>query len=64
MRFAIKSERLKMATHPTKTECYADAVEQASAETELSIETFPQLSVYTSTEVLDSNFLPDEIISK
>jgi len=35
-----------------------DAVEQASAETGLPVETFPQLCSYTSAEVLDSNFLP------
>ncbi|MCL1472330.1 DUF29 domain-containing protein [Argonema antarcticum] len=40
-------------------ECYSDAVEQASAETGLSEETFPQLCPYTSAEVLDSQFLPE-----
>ena len=39
--------------------CYLDAVEQASAETELSVEIFPQECPYTSTEVLDSDFLPE-----
>ena len=39
--------------------CYLDAVEQASAETELPVERFPQECPYTSTEVLDSNFLPE-----
>lgn len=38
--------------------CYLDAVAQASAETGLSVETFPQACPYTSAEVLDSNFLP------
>lgn len=40
-------------------ECYSDAVEQAIAETELPVETFPQSCPYTSTEVLDSRFLPN-----
>ena len=40
-------------------ECYADAVEQASAETGLSLETFPQLCIYSAVEVLDSDFLPE-----
>ncbi|MCC3411916.1 MAG: DUF29 domain-containing protein [Microcoleus sp. PH2017_29_MFU_D_A] len=65
IRKAVKdSPSLRPYLEEVLAECYADAVEQASAETGLSIETFPQLSVYTSTEVLDSNFLPDEIISK
>lgn len=38
-------------------ECYLDAIEQASAETGLAEATFPQCP-YTSTEVLDSNFMP------
>lgn len=37
--------------------CYLDAVEQASAETELPVETFPQVCPFTSAEVLDSTFL-------
>jgi Domain of unknown function DUF29 len=40
--------------------CYSDAVKQASIETGLSLEVFPQLSPYTSVEVIDSNFLPDD----
>lgn len=38
--------------------CYLDAVAQASAETELPAETFPQSCPYTSIGILDSNFLP------
>ncbi len=53
------SPSLKPYLEEVFSECYSDAVEQASAETGLSIETFPQLCVYTSAEVLDSNFLPD-----
>ncbi|HAT13828.1 MAG TPA: DUF29 domain-containing protein, partial [Microcoleaceae bacterium UBA11344] len=34
------------------SECYSDAIEQASAETGLAIETFPPLCLYTSAEVL------------
>ena len=41
-------------------ECYWDAVESASVETGLPMEVFPQLCPYTSVEVLDSNFLPDD----
>ena len=44
--------------------CYAAAVKQASAETRLPIEVFPQLSPYTSIEVLDSNFMPDDKIQE
>lgn len=40
------------------SECYSDAIEQASAETGLAIETFPQLCIYTLAEVLDANFWP------
>jgi hypothetical protein len=39
--------------------CYLDAVEQASAETGLPVETFPQECPYTSAEVLNSNFLSE-----
>jgi hypothetical protein len=38
---------------------YLDAVEQASAETGLPVETFPQECPYTSAEVLNSNFLSE-----
>jgi hypothetical protein len=41
-------------------ECYWDAVESASVETGLPMEVFPQLCPYTSVEVLDPNFLPDD----
>jgi Domain of unknown function DUF29 len=53
------SPSLKPYLEAVFSECYSDALEQASAETGLSIETFPQLCLYTSAEVLDSNFLPD-----
>jgi hypothetical protein len=53
------SPSLKPYLEEVFSECYSDAVEQSSAETGLSIETFPQLCVYTSAEVLDSHFLPD-----
>jgi hypothetical protein len=38
---------------------YLDAVEQASAETGLPVETFPQECPYTFAEVLSSNFLSE-----
>jgi hypothetical protein len=60
IRKAIKdSPSLKLYLEEVLTECYADAAEQASAETGLSLETFPQLCMYTAAEVLDSDFLPD-----
>lgn len=39
--------------------CYLDAVEQASAETGLPVETFPQKCSYTCAEVLNSNFFSE-----
>ncbi|MGP1383167.1 MAG: DUF29 domain-containing protein [Thainema sp.] len=39
-------------------ECYADAVEQTSAETELFADTFPESCPYSVVDVLDSRFLP------
>ena len=39
--------------------CYVDAVEQASAETGLPLETFPQECPYTCAEVLNSNFFSE-----
>ncbi|MEG4348613.1 DUF29 domain-containing protein [Microcoleus sp. LAD1_D3] len=53
------SPSLKPYLEEVLVECYADAAEQASAETGLSLETFPKLCMYTAAEVLDSDFLPD-----
>jgi hypothetical protein len=38
---------------------YADAREQASAETGLPLRSFPRSSPYTLEQILDSKFLPD-----
>jgi hypothetical protein len=58
IRKALKeSPSLKSYLEEVFAECYLDAVEQASAETELPVETFPGECLYTSAEVLDSNFL-------
>ncbi|MEG4233553.1 DUF29 domain-containing protein [Microcoleus sp. Pol11C3] len=60
IRKALKdSPSLKPYLEEVLVECYADAAEQASAETGLPVERFPQLCIYTSVEVLDSEFLPD-----
>ncbi|HAX86190.1 MAG TPA: DUF29 domain-containing protein [Cyanobacteria bacterium UBA11370] len=59
IRKALKeSPSLKPYLEEVFAECYADAVEEATAETGLSVEIFPQVCPYTSLEVLDSNFLP------
>jgi hypothetical protein len=59
IRDALKdSPSLKPYLQEVFAECYLDAVELASAETELPMETFPGESPYTSAAVLDSNFLP------
>jgi len=60
IRDALKdSPSLKPYLQEVFAECYLDAVELASAETELPVETFPGECPYTSAEVLDSNFLPE-----
>lgn len=60
IRKALKeSPSLKPYLEEVFAECYLDAVEQASAETELPAERFPRECPYTSAEVLDSNFLPE-----
>ncbi|MBD2006391.1 MULTISPECIES: DUF29 domain-containing protein [Cyanophyceae] len=60
IRKALKeSPSLKPYLEEVFAECYLDAVEQASAETELPVETFPQLCPYTSAEILDSDFVPE-----
>jgi hypothetical protein len=60
IRKALKeSPSLKPYLQEVFAECYLDAVEQASAETELPVERFPGECPYTSAEVLDSNFLPE-----
>ncbi len=53
------SPSLKPYITEVLAECYADAVEQASAETGLSSDTFPEFCLYSVTDVLDSNFLPN-----
>jgi hypothetical protein len=53
-----ESPSLKPYLEEVFAECYSDAVEQASAETELPMETFPQACPYSAAEVLDSSFLP------
>ncbi|HLO86024.1 MAG TPA: DUF29 family protein [Nostocaceae cyanobacterium] len=40
-------------------ECYTQAVKQAKAETGLPKESFPVLSPYTISEVIDDEFLPE-----
>ncbi|HBL12404.1 MAG TPA: DUF29 domain-containing protein [Cyanobacteria bacterium UBA11162] len=60
IRKALKeSPSLKPYLEEVFAECYADAVEEATAQTGLSVEIFPQVCPYTSLEVLDSNFLPE-----
>lgn len=60
IREALKdSPSLKPYFEEVFAQCYSDAVEQASAETGLSVEILPQVCPYTSAEVLDSNFLPE-----
>jgi hypothetical protein len=60
IREALKdSPSLKSYFEEVFPECYSDAVEQASAETGLSVETLPQVYLHTAVEVLDSNFLAD-----
>jgi len=53
------SPSLKPYLEDVFDECYADAVEQAIAETDLPAETFPRSCPYTSAEVLTSNYLPN-----
>ncbi len=60
IRDALKdSPCLKPYLQEVFADCYSDAVELASAETELPVETFLGECPYTSIEVLDSNFLPE-----
>ncbi|OCR02310.1 hypothetical protein BCD67_20135 [Oscillatoriales cyanobacterium USR001] len=59
IRKALKdSPSLKPYLEEIFSECYWDAVEQASAETGLALTVFPQLCPYTYTEVLDADFMP------
>lgn len=52
------SPSLKPYFEEVLAECYADAVIQASAETDLPTEIFPPLCTYTVIEILDSKFFP------
>lgn len=61
IRKALKeSPSLKPYLQEVFAECYLDAVELASAETELPIERFPDECPYTSTEVLALSFCRNE----
>ncbi|MBW4644183.1 MAG: DUF29 domain-containing protein [Goleter apudmare HA4340-LM2] len=40
------------------TECYAQAVKQAKAETGLAVESFPGMSPYEIAQIIDDQFLP------
>lgn len=56
IRKALKeSPGLKPYFEEILAECYSDAVQQASDETGLAIETFPDHCLYTTTEVLETN---------
>lgn len=59
IRKALKeSPSLKPYLEEVFAECYSEAVEQASAETGLPGETFPQLCPYTPAEILDLDINP------
>lgn len=55
----VKYPSLKPYLETIFAECYRDAVEQASAETGLPVETFSGECPYIITEVLDGQFLPE-----
>jgi len=60
IREALKdSPSLKPFLAEVFAECYVDAVEQASAETGLFVEVFPEFCPYSSEEVLSAEFLPE-----
>ncbi|MBE9228005.1 DUF29 domain-containing protein [Phormidium sp. LEGE 05292] len=60
IRKALKdSPSLKPFLAEVFAECYTDAVEQASAETGLFMEMFPEFCPYSSDEVLSAEFLPE-----
>lgn len=60
IREALKdSPSLKPFLAEVFAECYVDAVEQASAETGLFMEMFPEFCPYSSEEVLSAEFLPE-----
>ncbi len=52
------SPSLKSYLEEIFEECYADAVEQAIAETDLPAETFPLSCPYAISATLDSSYLP------
>ena len=52
------SPSLKPFLQECWAEAYADAIEQAVAETGLAIEAFPATCPYSLEEILDSGFLP------
>lgn len=52
------SPSLKPYLEEILPQCYQDARQQASAETELSLETFPPNCHYQISEIIDSEFFP------
>jgi Domain of unknown function DUF29 len=55
----LDSPSLKSYVETIANACYADAREQASLETGLSIDCFPQDCPYTMADVLDPQFWPE-----
>ncbi len=53
------SPSLKRYFEQVFTECYQDAREQASDETGLPLDTFPSESLFTPTQVLNPDYLPE-----
>ncbi|MDJ0573571.1 MAG: DUF29 domain-containing protein [Xenococcaceae cyanobacterium MO_234.B1] len=53
------SPSLKRCFEQVFTECYQDAREQASDETGLPLDTFPSESLFTPTQVLNPDYLPE-----
>ena len=53
------SPSLKNRLPKSLADCYRDAVEGASLETALPVDTFPEFCPFTSEQILDRDFLPE-----
>lgn len=59
-RLLDQTPSLRAHLDQTIIEAYADAVDEAWAETGLDVETFPSACPYTSTQLLDETFFPTD----
>jgi hypothetical protein len=59
-RLLNQNPSLRAQLDQTIAEAYADAIDEAWAETGLDVETFPEAASFTSDQLLDETFFPTQ----